>query len=88
MFADDTSTFIYNTNHEKLSLNFKLVLIQTSKWFQANQLTLNIEKTSLVKFPPTKYFLHPPNLSYTGQILIELNKIKFLDLQLDCQLTW
>jgi hypothetical protein len=79
---------MYNTNHEQLNLNFKLVLIQILKWFQANQLTLNTEKTSLVKFVPTKSFLYPPNLSYMGQILIELNNIKFLDLQLDSQLTW
>jgi hypothetical protein len=88
MFADDTSIFIYNTNHEELNLNFKLDLIQISKWFQANQLTLNQEKTSLVKFAPTKSFLYPPNLSYMGQIFIELNNIKFLDLQLDSHLTW
>jgi len=89
MFADDTSIFIYNTNHEELNLNFKLDLIQISKWFQANQLTLNKEKTSLVKFAPTKSFLlYPPNLSYMGQIFIGLNNIKFLDLQLDIHLTW
>jgi len=56
-----------------------LFLIQISKWFQAKQLTLNKQKTSLVKFAPNKSFLYPPNLSYTGQILIELNNTKFLD---------
>jgi hypothetical protein len=87
-FADYTSIFIYITNHEELNLNFKLDLIQISKWFQANQLTLNNKKSSLVKFAPTKSFLYPPNLSYMGQIFIELNNTKFLDLQLDSHLTW
>jgi hypothetical protein len=65
-----------------------LVLIQISKWFQANQLTLNTEKTSLVKFAPTKSFLCLPYLTYMDERIIELNNTKFLDLQLDSQLTW
>ena len=54
VFADDTSILISNNNRDELNLNFKLVLTQILKWFLANQLILNIEKTSSVKFPPTK----------------------------------
>jgi hypothetical protein len=63
MFADDTSILITNANHDELILDFVLVLSQVSKWFQAIQLILNIEKTSLVKFAPTKSYLCPLNLS-------------------------
>jgi hypothetical protein len=77
MFADDTSILISNTNCDKLNLNFKLVLSQISKCFQANQLILNTKKSSLVKFAPTKSSLYPLNLSCPGQILVELNNIKF-----------
>jgi hypothetical protein len=41
-----------------------------------------------VKFAPTKSALYPLHLSYDGQILVELNNIKFLGLQLDSQLTY
>jgi hypothetical protein len=58
MFADDTSILIYKNNHDELNLNFKSVLSQILKWFQASQLILDIEKTSLVKFT------HPPDLLY------------------------
>ena len=86
MFVDDIRILISNTNHDELNLNFKLVLIQISKWLQANQLILNIEKTSLVKFSPTKSS-YPLNLSYAGKIFIELSNINFLGLQLDSQPT-
>jgi hypothetical protein len=88
MFADDTSMWITNVNHYELILDFRSVLSQISKWFLAIQLTLNIKKTSLVKFAPTKSYLCPLNLSYAGQTLFELNNIKFLGLQLDSHLTW
>jgi len=88
MFADDTNTLISNINYEELNLNFKSVPSQISKQFQANQLILNIQKTSLVKFAPTKSSLNPLHLSQAGQKLVELNNIKFLGLQLDNQLEW
>jgi len=36
MFADDTSILICNTKLDELNLNFKSVLSQISKCFQAN----------------------------------------------------
>jgi len=47
MFADDTSVFISNTNHDELNLNFISVLSQISKCFQANQLILNTKNQAL-----------------------------------------
>jgi hypothetical protein len=87
MFADDTSILITNANYNELILDFTSVLSPISKWFQAIQLILNLEKTSLVKFAPSKSYLCPLNLSCVGQTLLELNNIKFLGLQLDSQLT-
>jgi hypothetical protein len=87
MFADDTSILITSANYDELILDFRSVLSPISKLFQAIQLMLNIEKTSLVKFAPTKLYLCPLNLSYVGQTLFELNNVKFLGLQLDSQLT-
>jgi len=35
MCADDTTILITNANHDELILDFKSVLSQISKWFQA-----------------------------------------------------
>jgi len=70
MFADDTSIRTTNANRVELILDFKLVLGQIWKWFQAIQLILNIEKTSLVKFAPTESYVCPLNLAYAGQYLL------------------
>jgi hypothetical protein len=35
MFADDTTILITNANHDEVILDFKSVLSQISKWFQA-----------------------------------------------------
>lgn len=54
MFADDTSILISNINHYEPNLNFKSL---------PNQLILHIQKTSLVKFAPTKSSLNLLHLS-------------------------
>ena len=48
MFAADSKILISNTNHDKLNLNFNSIHIQIPKWFQANQLVLNIYKKKKV----------------------------------------
>jgi hypothetical protein len=63
IFTDDTSTLISNNHHKELNLNFRFVLTQTLKWFQATQLVLNTEK-----FAPAKSSLYPLNLCYVGQM--------------------
>jgi hypothetical protein len=44
MFANDTSVLISNNCYEDINRNFSKVLYNTLKWFQANQLVLNMGK--------------------------------------------
>ena len=62
-------------------------MLHISKSFQANQLTLNVEKTSIVIIP-TKFLYYPPNLVCADQVLTELYTVKFLALHLDNHLKW
>jgi hypothetical protein len=55
MYANDTSIFISNNCYEDINRNFNKVLYNTLKWFQANQLVLNVEKTKIVKFSPSNF---------------------------------
>jgi hypothetical protein len=67
---------------------FNLVLLHISKWFKANQLVLNVEKTSIVGFTATKFSHYPVTLVYVDQVLTKLDTLKFLSLHLDNHLTW
>jgi hypothetical protein len=59
MFADDTTILMSNNKYDELNQNFNSFLIEVSKWFQANQLVLNVEKKTLY------LNLHLPNLHFT-----------------------
>jgi len=56
---------------------FNLVLLHISKWFQANQLTSNIEKINNIKFTPTNFSHYPLNLVYADQAPTELDTLNF-----------
>ena len=50
LFADDTSVLISKDNCEDFQQTANLVLSNMSKWFEANQLVLNMEETNMLKF--------------------------------------
>jgi hypothetical protein len=49
IFAEDTS-FIISKKFDDFHARSNLVLSQMSKWFPANKLTLNLDKTNIIKF--------------------------------------
>jgi hypothetical protein len=53
MVVDGTSILVSHTNYDDFMTVFNLALLHVSKWFQANQLTLNTEKTNNIRFTPT-----------------------------------
>jgi hypothetical protein len=83
IFADDTSNLVSHTNYSDFMTVFNLVLLHISKWFQANQLTLSVQKTSIIRSTPTKLSLYPLNLVYADQALTKLDTLKFLGLHLE-----
>jgi len=50
MFADDTIVFISKNNYDDFKEAFNLDLSHISKWFDANQIILNVEKTNIVRY--------------------------------------
>jgi hypothetical protein len=80
IFADDTSILISNNNCTDLNQMCTSVLSHITKWFQANQLVLNVEKTNMVQFTLTKFSHSLLQLTYEGKILTEADHIKFLGL--------
>jgi hypothetical protein len=56
------------------------------KWFSANKLSLNIEKTNVINI--TKYLQYPLNIGYSNKYIKEGLNTKFLGLQIDNYLNW
>jgi hypothetical protein len=54
-------------------------------WFSANGLTLNIEKTNIMKFTSS---YHLPNYIHQKKIIAGTNNTKFLGLKLDKNISW
>jgi hypothetical protein len=48
--ADDTSVVISNRNFDDFCAKSNTVLSHMSKWFTANKLALNLDKTNIIKF--------------------------------------
>jgi len=50
IFADDTSVTISSRNFQDFCSVSNLVLFHMIKWFAANNLVLNLDKTNIMKF--------------------------------------
>jgi hypothetical protein len=86
--ADDTRILISNKNYNDLNQTCTSVFSYIDRWFQANQLVLNVEKTNILKFTPPKFSDYPLQLKYVGHTLSEADNIKFLELKVANHLTW
>ena len=51
-------------------------------------MVLNLNKTHIVKFASSKLLTYPLHIAYNTQALTVTENIKFLDMHLDCNLTW
>jgi hypothetical protein len=79
---------ISSNNFTELNSKLNALLHCISRWFQNNQLVLNLSKTHLVKFASSKSPSYPLHVSYNKQAISVTANIKFLGLYLDCHLTW
>jgi hypothetical protein len=52
LFADDTSVIFSNQNNALLGSNLKLIFTNVMKWYKANLLSLNLDKTYCMEFHP------------------------------------
>jgi exonuclease III len=88
LFADDTNIICTHHDLHSFKENVEESIIRLTKWFKANLLTLNLEKTKFVQF------VTKPNQSVTDRIGLDhhhignARSISFLGLILDDTLTW
>jgi hypothetical protein len=86
LFADDTNILVSSSDPNELNSKLNLVMNCISKWFQNNQLVLNLNKTHMAKFTSPKALVYPLHSAYNNQALNVIENIKFLGMHLDCHL--
>jgi hypothetical protein len=78
------------TAKDEIELKTKMcqLLDYMISWFTANVLSLNTDKTNIIKFTPSNKRYGNFQLLYQTKQLIGSDKTKFLGLELDNRLNW
>ena len=85
LFADDTTMLTSHKNMHFLRYMLEHDMNLLSDWYKANQLSLNVNKTVLLKFWSNNT---PFNIHTEQKIISNSNSAKFLGLIIDENLTW
>ena len=89
LFADDTNIYFEAKDLKTLQKIMNRELCHVKKWFEANKLALNIEKTNFVVFhSPSKKLTEPIILKFGRKKITHANHVKFLGVLLDETLSW
>jgi len=87
-YADDTSVLVSANNLKDLQTKIDSTLYYISGWVSFNGLTLNMEKTNMVKFC-INHSLYNQQQSRTDNYLkYEVTNIRLLELELDNNMNW
>ena len=88
LFADDTSVIITNPNPHKLGEDINKMTQNINDWFDANLLSLNLDKTHFMRFVTRNSSLNDFDSSHGNINIAMVDNTKFLGLTLDNSLTW
>ena len=93
LFADDTNIYDQNKNLDFLKWNLEQELTKVVDWFNANKLTLNVDKTQCLLFRPNQIKQQGKTgkaitMKLDNNELIPDTYVKFLGIWLDHQLNW
>jgi hypothetical protein len=87
MFADHTSVIIYSKKFDDFHTS-KIVVCQMSKWFSADKLALQLDKTNIIKFTTKNSSQHTLSIGFKEKYIEKTVNAKFLGLQIDCHVNW
>jgi hypothetical protein len=88
LFADDTSILTANQNVEELQNDLYTAFGQIIKRFQANFLSLNLNKSHFIQFSSKSLISSDVNITYENNQIPEVHDIKFLGLYINNTLSW
>ena len=88
MFADDTSVVIETKDINDFETRLNAVLKIMINWFKANKLSLNLDKTNVIKFLTYRAGNNITHVEHDGRFLENVISTKFLGLHIDKHLNW
>lgn len=88
LFADDTNIAISSKSNLDVEIAANQIFCDINKWFVANSLSLNFEKTHYMQFRTCKRFPSSICITYEDMQIEEVDSVKFLGLQLDHKFSW
>jgi len=88
IYADDTSLLVSANNLKNLQTKIAFTLHYISDWFSVSGLTLNMEKTNMVKFCTNHSLNNQQQCPADNYLINEVTNIIFLGLELDNNMNW
>ena len=85
LFADDTTLLYSHKNIKFLKYALEHDMLLLTQWYKANKLSLNVNKTVLIKFWPDGNTFE---INVNGVNIVNSSNTKFLGLIVDECLTW
>jgi hypothetical protein len=88
IFADDTIILFAHSNLIDFNKNIHIVFATLNKWFGANQLSLNINKTNYVHFTTNSNVSVNFKIAFNNNLITNSSYTKFLGVTMDNTLSW
>jgi hypothetical protein len=88
IYAEDMSMLITANNLNDLQTKFNSALNYMNEWFSVNGLSLDIDKTNIVKFSSNHLQNDLFQITYQNKSMKAATNIKFLGLELDKHMNW
>jgi hypothetical protein len=87
-YADDTTILVMSNDLFTLNKKLNRVMNMVYSWFRNNNLVLKLSKSHLIKFVTPKSPEYTLLVIYNNFRLKVVDNVKFLGMELDCQLNW
>jgi hypothetical protein len=88
IYADDTSVLVTAKNLKDLQTKVDITIHYITDWFSFNGLTLNMEKTNIIKFCSNHFQNNPHQSASVNNSITEVTNTKFLGLEFDNNMNW
>jgi hypothetical protein len=88
LFADDSSMIITKSDPMEFTNTINRNIIQITRWFKSNSLSLNTDKTHFLQFHTKINQNYDIQISFENKQISKAQNIKFLGIIIDSSLSW
>ena len=90
IFADDTTIFFHSDTIENIIETASIIMTQLTRWFNANKLTLNADKSSFTIFKSGRKKIPnlPDHIDFLDKQIRRTSHIKFLGVTIEENPSW